>query len=386
MKSCFVCMPLIEEFRVIFNDAIYPEVKDAFGGHCECFKADDQRLPGMITDKVVKSVLNADFVIAVVADPRDRNSINPNVMYELGIAHSFRKPTLLVADSQDGLPFDLLAMETIQLDFARFRDENQRASFLIDLRRTLRTSLKSPGFCRDLEKRNTPVNPITSHLSAAQIFIEDLPWLWGYSDVLKREREAQSIWEITRELFWEAEPIFFANIKSAIRDERKHYFMVPEDDGIRRKVEAIKNQLLQDKIAESEIERLLRFVEIDPKHFLLWPIAIVLYDADLVRRRGGIICEPMTSEVGKDKFDDEIRDRFLSHVDAGGSLDNFNVDLDWITKRHESTFDIALDTRVVDSLATAFAKIWNEKILEEARKMNDEQDRSTLLKNWLIKG
>ena len=386
MKNCFVCMPLIDDLKAVYFDAILPEVKEAFGALCQCSKADDQRKPGMITEKVVEYLLNADLVIAVLADPRERNSINPNVMYELGIAHSFRKPTLLVADTTNGLPFDLLSVEAIQVDFSRFRDEDQRPAFLMELRRALRVSLKSSAVRDDLGRARIPSNPITTQLSGAQIFVEDLPWLWGYSDVLKREREANSIWEITRDLFWGAEPLFFASIKAAIRDERKHYFMVPEGEGIHRKVAAIKNQLLHDQITESEIERLLHFVEIDPKHFLLWPISIVLYDADLVTSRGGIICEPMTSNVGQDVYDLRFRDLFVAHVKAGGSLESFEVDLDWIKKRREATFDIALDSRIVDSLAAAFAKIWNEKFLEEARSMTDEKEQSSLLKNWQIRG
>jgi hypothetical protein len=386
MKNCFVCMPLIDELRAVYFDAILPEVKDAFGSLSQCNKADDLRLPGMITEKIVHALLNADLIIAVLADPREGNTINPNVMYELGIAHSFRRPTLLVADSMIELPFDLRSVEAIQLDFSRFHDGGQRPSFLIDLRRALRLSLKSPRLQEDLERKRVARNPITTQLSGAQIFVEDLTWLWGYSRVLKREREAQTIWEITRDLFWGVEPLFFTSIKAAIRDERKHYFMVPEDEGIRRKVEAVKNQLLRDQVAQGEIDRFLHFVEIDPKHFLLWPISIVLYDADLVTSRGGIICEPMTSEVGKDGIDREYRDRFVEHVHSGGSLENFNVELDWIKRRSESTFDIELDSRVVDSLATSFAKIWNEKVLEEARKMTDEQEQSALLKNWQIRG
>jgi hypothetical protein len=43
VKNCFVCMPLIDDLRAIYYDAILPEVKDAFGSQCQCSKADDQR-------------------------------------------------------------------------------------------------------------------------------------------------------------------------------------------------------------------------------------------------------------------------------------------------------------------------------------------------------
>ncbi len=377
MRNCFVCMPLIEDLWPVYYSAILKEV-EALGGQCTCTKADDSRRPGMVTEKVAKTMLNADLVIAVIHDPREKNSINPNVMYELGIAHSFRKPTIIVADSTDGLPFDIHDVETIQLEFARFRDERHREAFLLELREILRRTLRAP----ETLSHN---NPVTTQLNGTQIFIEDLPWLWGYRKVLERTREARSCWEITKDLYWPAEPLFFASIKAGILDQRKHYFMVPEGNSIRRKAEAIKNQLRSDKVTDDQIDKYLRFLYIDPKYFDLWPIAIVLYDAELATKRSGIICEPMTSEVGHDSIDTEIQKRFAEHVKSGGSLATFEIDLDWVQSRREATFDISLDGRVVDALATSFAQIWNDKILEEA-KIKTAEEQSTLLKTWLIGG
>jgi hypothetical protein len=385
MKACFVLMPLIKEMHPVYDDAIFPVIQDIFDGQCQCSKADDERRPGMVTEKVVLSLLNADFVIAVTADPRDGNVINPNVMYELGIAHSFRKPTIVISDCTDAMPFDLRAVETIQMDFSRFKSAEQRPAFLAELRRTLQKSLRTPEVHGDT-KRRIARNPITTQLSGARIFIEDLPWLQGYYDVLQREREAQTIWEITRDLFWPTEVVFFASIKAAIRAGKKHYFMVPAAEGVHRKAEAIKKQLRLDQVPDEDIDKLLYFVEVDPKYFVLWPIAIVLYDADLATSRGGIICEPMTSQVGLDPIDGEIRRLFVEHVKSGGGLDTFTVDFDWVERRREATFDIALDGGVVDDLATSFAKLWNEKIAEEANKKTSKQEQSALLNTWLIGG
>jgi hypothetical protein len=383
VKSCFVCMPLIDDLRAIYYGAILKEV-EALGGQCECVKADDHRRPGMVTEKVAKSLLNADVVIAVIYDPRAKNSINPNVMYELGVAHSFRKPTIVVADSADSPPFDIHDVEIIQLDFTRFKDERHRDEFLLDLRESLRRALRAPELQRPSRGRPAmPVNPITSQLSGSKIFVEDLPWLWGYCKVLDREREARTIWEITKDLYWPAESVFFASLKASIRDQRKHFFIVPESEGVRRKIMTIKKQLLNDQITEEEIEQFLRFVAIDPRHFELWPIATVLYDADLATKRSGIICEPMTSEVGQDSFDEDIKDLFIEHVKSGGSLETFQVDLDWVQRRREATFDICLAGQVVEALATSFARIWNNKILEEAKQKSGD-DQSALIKTWLI--
>ena len=161
--------------------------------------------------------------------------------------------------------------------------------------------------------------------------------------------------------------------------------MVPDEEGVLRKVDAIKRELRQHHSA-AEIENYLHFVAIEKAHFRLWPIAVVLYDADLATKRGGIICEPMTSEVGHDLIDQVYRDLYVEHVNSGGSLDKFLdrlADFDWIQRRQEKTFDIALDGRVVDKLADSFAEIWNSKILAEVEKKTSEQDQSAL-RSWLI--
>lgn len=387
MRTCFVLMPLFDEFQEVFDAAIRPEINNAFGDHCRCCKADDVRRPGMVAEKIVQDLLNSDLVIAVAADPRRANSPNPNVMYELGIAHSFRKPTVLVADSETELPFDLRAVETIQLDFARFSDESRRAGFLADLRNQLRLTLKDPEILDLTEKRHRPRNPVTTQLSGTQIFIEDLPWLMGYCEVLSRERQARTVWEITRDLFWPSEPLFFESLRVAIGERKKHYFLVPNEEGVLRKAEAIKKEL-QEYLPKDEIDKHLRFVALESRYFLLWPIDIVLYDADYARGRGGIICEPMMSEIGGDTWDQEIRKTFGEYA-RSGDLDGFQRhlnDLEWTERRREATFDIRLDGRVVDALATTFTRLWNEKIREEAGQKVNEKERSALEEAWLIGG
>jgi hypothetical protein len=371
-------MPLIDEIREIY-ETIETVVRDTLGSNWKCTKADEIRRPGMVAEKVVGALLNSDLVIAVVADIREANLINPNVMYELGIAHSFRKPTIVVADLKHQLPFNIQGVQTIQLDLSG-------PSFLSDLRRHLQKSLREPVIVADIERRQPPLNPVTTRLSRARIFIEDLPWLWGYCEVLKREREAETVWEITRDLYWPCETLFFDTIKEAIHNKRKHYFMLQDDVGVTRRIESIKNQL-QREVSKDQLSESIHFVAIDKEYFVLWPIAVVLFDAHLATASGGIICEPMEHEVGGDKFDQKIRDLYLPYA-TSGDLEGFQkrlLEMEWTERREEATFDIRLNSRVVGALATSFQKIWNEKILEEAQRSSGDE-KAALLRTWVIGG
>jgi hypothetical protein len=323
----------------------------------------------MAMDKVISSVLNSDLIIAVVADPREGNAINPNVMYELGLAHSFRKPTVIVSDVNSDLPFNIRPLEVVQVDFSS-------PDLLPALREQLQRTLRDRELLDSLDGRRIPGNPITSQLRDARVFIEDLPWLWGYCEV----------WEITRDLFWAGQRPFFLSILEAMRTGRRHYFMIEDDERVLQKVKQIRHEL-EGQVPRVEIDKLLHFVAIDRQYFVLWPIAVVLYDADLATRRGGIICEPMESRVGGDEFDESVKRLLVQHGKAD-NLDDFErrlLDLDWTERRQESTFDISLDGRVVDELATSFTRIWNEKILEEAQKKSGDE-KSLLLSTWLIGG
>jgi len=69
----------------IYNFVIVPALKQ-FG--ILPYRADLDPSPGAITQKMLSELVEASLVIA------DLTGRNPNVFYELGIAHSFGKPEL----------------------------------------------------------------------------------------------------------------------------------------------------------------------------------------------------------------------------------------------------------------------------------------------------
>jgi hypothetical protein len=73
------------------------------------YRADLDPTPGNITPQLLKKLLEAKAVIA------DLTGRNPNVFYELGIAHSFQKPLVALAASAKDLPFDTSDERVIEL-------------------------------------------------------------------------------------------------------------------------------------------------------------------------------------------------------------------------------------------------------------------------------
>lgn len=64
--------------------------------------------PGSINNQVIIEIYNADLVIANLTD------LNPNVMYELAIRHSLKKPVIMIMEKGNGkLPFDVINERTI---------------------------------------------------------------------------------------------------------------------------------------------------------------------------------------------------------------------------------------------------------------------------------
>lgn len=94
----FVLMPFAEEFTAVYEKLIKPSLEDV--GY-EVLRADSFLHQQNILRDIVKGIATADLIIAEVT------IANPNVFYELGICHGLRKPTVLLTQSIEGVPFDL---------------------------------------------------------------------------------------------------------------------------------------------------------------------------------------------------------------------------------------------------------------------------------------
>jgi len=99
---CFVIMPFKEkEFpQKIYTDVIKPFVEVQF--KIGCYRVDEDNLPDRIDNKIYSYLLRSAFVIAEVT------TLNPNVFYELGLAHMLEKDCIIVTNTPiEKIPFDI---------------------------------------------------------------------------------------------------------------------------------------------------------------------------------------------------------------------------------------------------------------------------------------
>lgn len=93
-------------------DDYYEEIyKPAIASaHLEVHRADDLFRPSTIVNDIWSYTKRAKLLLA------DLTGKNPNVFYELGLAHALGKPAILIAESMDEVPFDLRALRVIIYD------------------------------------------------------------------------------------------------------------------------------------------------------------------------------------------------------------------------------------------------------------------------------
>jgi len=82
-------------------------------------RADQIAEPGQITLQVIDHILGARTAVA------DLTGLNANVFYELGVRHTARLPTALIAEKGCNLPFDIAQMRTIFFESTNLRSADQ---------------------------------------------------------------------------------------------------------------------------------------------------------------------------------------------------------------------------------------------------------------------
>jgi hypothetical protein len=106
--TCFVMMPFAEPLGSHFEKIYKPAIEKA---KLNPMRADaDIFGTGKIIDQIWSGINNATILLA------ELTSRNPNVFYELGLAHALEKPVVLVSSNEEDVPFDLQHIRVIYYD------------------------------------------------------------------------------------------------------------------------------------------------------------------------------------------------------------------------------------------------------------------------------
>lgn len=106
--SCFVMQPFSAPLGDYYEKIYRPAIEKA---GLKPVRADaDIFGTGKIIDQVWRGITEAKVLVA------ELTTRNPNVFYELGLAHALEKPVVLVSSSEDDVPFDLQHIRVIYYD------------------------------------------------------------------------------------------------------------------------------------------------------------------------------------------------------------------------------------------------------------------------------
>lgn len=136
---CFVLMPFSDtkDIQVVYTNHIKTVVEKKCQLRCE--RADDIHDISGVMQSVWESINRARIIIAEMTDR------NPNVFYELGIAHTLGKPVIMITQDMDYVPFDLKHLRCVVYQFKpgainKFEDSLEKT-----IRRVLSSTYASPS-------------------------------------------------------------------------------------------------------------------------------------------------------------------------------------------------------------------------------------------------
>jgi hypothetical protein len=154
----FVIMPFSEELSPLY-DVHIREVASKM--QTSISRGDDFFNTNSISQDIWSAIFNAKVLIA------DCTGRNPNVFYEIGIAHAIGKPTILISQRIDDIPFDLRHIRTIIYECT----QNGMLEFKHALSQTLLQALGEPNIQGGNGVRQTLVFNKSEHLSASALAI-----------------------------------------------------------------------------------------------------------------------------------------------------------------------------------------------------------------------
>lgn len=99
---------VVMQFSSQYNDVYYEVIKKICEeSKIEVLRIDEESGPGLIIQDITRAIHESKIIIA------DISPVNANVFYEVGFAHALNKPTILIAEKETKLPFDISSFRTL---------------------------------------------------------------------------------------------------------------------------------------------------------------------------------------------------------------------------------------------------------------------------------
>lgn len=141
-EKCFVAMPFEPPFDDYYRRILKPAIADA--GYLPV-RADEIYGTRPVIEDIFREMREAAAVVA------DVSGKNPNVNYEVGVAHALQRPTVIIAQSADDIPFNYQDRRAVVYD-------TRKVDWAAELRRKVTESL-----------RHAEVEPVTLKETCLQI-------------------------------------------------------------------------------------------------------------------------------------------------------------------------------------------------------------------------
>lgn len=136
---CFVLMPFSDfnDIQSVYENHIKPIIENKCELRCE--RADDIHDISGVMQSVWESINRARIIIA------EMTGKNPNVFYELGIAHTLGKPVIMITQSIDFIPFDLKHLRCIVYEYKPGKINKLEIALEKTVNRVLSSTFSSPS-------------------------------------------------------------------------------------------------------------------------------------------------------------------------------------------------------------------------------------------------
>ncbi|MCC6574158.1 MAG: hypothetical protein IT462_10220 [Planctomycetes bacterium] len=152
LDTCFVMMPFGGWNDAYYKEVYVPAVKEA---GFEPVRGDEVFSSGSVVEQIWEQIEKAKVLLA------DLTGKNPNVFYELGLAHAARKPVVFTSGSLDDVPFDLRHLRMIIYET---REPNWNAKLKASITAFLKSAKSEPEKSipqpfRNIDESGQPKDP-----------------------------------------------------------------------------------------------------------------------------------------------------------------------------------------------------------------------------------